>query len=69
MFYSVPHKGSALADVTLPLLRRSIELVEIQRSKLHDKSILFQVLYCKNSILFNLLTTKIPLLGRVLLVT
>lgn len=38
MFYSVPHKGSALADVTLPLLRRSIELVEIQRSKLDLRS-------------------------------
>lgn len=33
MFYSVPHKGSSLADFTLPLLRRSIELLEIQRSK------------------------------------
>ncbi|RZC32867.1 SERAC1, partial [Asbolus verrucosus] len=32
MFYSVPHKGSALADFTLPLLRRSVELVEIQRN-------------------------------------
>lgn len=34
MFYSVPHKGSVLADVTLPLLRRSVELIEIQRSNL-----------------------------------
>ncbi|KAL3278664.1 hypothetical protein HHI36_016200 [Cryptolaemus montrouzieri] len=32
MFYSVPHKGSMLADVTLPFLRRSIELLEIQRN-------------------------------------
>jgi hypothetical protein len=32
MFYSVPHKGSSLADFTLPLLRRSVELIEIQRS-------------------------------------
>ncbi|XP_044259583.1 protein SERAC1 isoform X2 [Tribolium madens] len=32
MFYSVPHKGSVLADFTLPLLRRSVELIEIQRN-------------------------------------
>jgi hypothetical protein len=32
MFYSVPHKGSSLADFTLPLLRRSVELIEIQRN-------------------------------------
>ncbi|CAG9853714.1 unnamed protein product [Phyllotreta striolata] len=32
MWYSVPHKGSSLADFTLPLLRRSIELLEVQRN-------------------------------------
>ncbi|GJQ69097.1 hypothetical protein Trydic_g6261 [Trypoxylus dichotomus] len=32
LFYSVPHKGSILADVTLPLLKRSVELTEIQRN-------------------------------------
>lgn len=32
MWYSVPHKGSSLADFTLPLLRRSVELLEIQRN-------------------------------------
>ncbi|CAH1225178.1 unnamed protein product, partial [Diabrotica balteata] len=31
MWYSVPHKGSTLADFTLPLLRRSVELLEVQR--------------------------------------
>ncbi|XP_072376209.1 protein SERAC1 isoform X1 [Diabrotica undecimpunctata] len=32
MWYSVPHKGSTLADFTLPLLRRSVELLEVQRN-------------------------------------
>ncbi|XP_045480178.1 protein SERAC1 isoform X2 [Harmonia axyridis] len=32
MFYSVPHKGSILADVSLPFLRKSVELVEVQRN-------------------------------------
>ncbi|KAI4457625.1 hypothetical protein MML48_7g00018531 [Holotrichia oblita] len=32
LFYSVPHKGSILADVTLPFLKRSVELTEIQRN-------------------------------------
>ncbi|KAJ8983018.1 hypothetical protein NQ317_014315 [Molorchus minor] len=32
MWYSVPHRGSSLADFTLPLLRRSVELLEIQRN-------------------------------------
>ncbi|XP_055372973.1 uncharacterized protein LOC129606604 [Condylostylus longicornis] len=31
-FYSVPHRGSALADINLPLVRRSIELVEIEKN-------------------------------------
>ncbi|KAF5299507.1 hypothetical protein FQR65_LT01090 [Abscondita terminalis] len=42
MFYSVPHRGSVLADFTLPFLRRSIELLEVQRNgyfvvNLHNK--------------------------------
>ncbi|KAJ8921970.1 hypothetical protein NQ315_008607, partial [Exocentrus adspersus] len=32
MWYSVPHKGSSMADFTLPLLRRSVEVLEIQRN-------------------------------------
>ena len=32
LFYSVPHRGSPLADFDFPLLRRSIELVEIKKS-------------------------------------
>lgn len=32
MWYSVPHRGSSLADFTLPLLRRSVELIEMQRN-------------------------------------
>lgn len=32
-FYSVPHRGSPLADFNLPLLRQSIELTEIQKGK------------------------------------
>jgi hypothetical protein len=30
----VPHRGSPLADFKLPLLHQSIELTEIQKSKL-----------------------------------
>ncbi|KAF2901281.1 hypothetical protein ILUMI_04906, partial [Ignelater luminosus] len=42
MFYSVPHRGSSLADFTLPFLRRSVELLEVQRNcrfvlNLHEK--------------------------------
>lgn len=33
-FYSVPHRGSPLADFNLPLLRRSVELLEISKSEL-----------------------------------
>lgn len=31
MFYSVPHKGSSLADFTVPFVRKSVELLEIGR--------------------------------------
>ncbi|KAJ6647625.1 Protein SERAC1 [Pseudolycoriella hygida] len=31
LFYSVPHRGSPLADFNLPLLRQSIELTEIKK--------------------------------------
>uniref|UniRef100_A0AAR5PQJ8 Protein SERAC1 n=2 Tax=Dendroctonus ponderosae TaxID=77166 RepID=A0AAR5PQJ8_DENPD len=30
MFYSVPHKGSPIADMTFPFFRRSIEVMEIR---------------------------------------
>lgn len=33
LFYSVPHRGSPLADLNLPLLTRSIEMIEIQKSE------------------------------------
>lgn len=33
LFYSVPHRGSPLADFNLPFVRQSIELVEIKKSK------------------------------------
>lgn len=33
VFYSVPHRGSPLADFNLPLVRQSVELVEIKKSK------------------------------------
>lgn len=33
MFYSVPHRGSSLAEIDLPLLRRSVELMEIAKGK------------------------------------
>lgn len=32
LFYSVPHRGSPLAELNLPLLTRSIEMIEIQKS-------------------------------------
>lgn len=32
LFYSVPHRGSPLAGLNLPLLTRSIEMIEIQKS-------------------------------------
>lgn len=32
-FYSVPHRGSPLADFNLPFLRQSIELIELQKGK------------------------------------
>lgn len=31
MFYSVPHRGSSLAHLNLPLLRQSIELTEVKK--------------------------------------
>lgn len=42
LFYSVPHRGSIMADMNLPLLRKSIELTEIQKNcpfvvNLHEK--------------------------------
>ncbi|XP_046689244.1 protein SERAC1 [Homalodisca vitripennis] len=42
LFYSVPHRGSPLANLNLPLLRQSIELTEVQKDSaevtaLHDK--------------------------------
>lgn len=33
MFYSVPHRGSSLADFKLPFVRKSVELLEIGKSK------------------------------------
>lgn len=33
LFYSVPHRGSPLADFVMPLMRQSIELTEIKKSK------------------------------------
>lgn len=32
LFYSVPHRGSPLAELNLPWLTRSIEMIEIQKS-------------------------------------
>ncbi|XP_073997810.1 protein SERAC1 isoform X2 [Rhodnius prolixus] len=32
MFYSVPHRGSPLANLNLPLFRQSIELTEVQKN-------------------------------------
>lgn len=37
-FYSVPHLGSSLADFNLPLLRQSVELMEIQKGRTRDES-------------------------------
>lgn len=42
LFYSVPHRGSPLANLNLPLLRQSIELTEVQKNSaevlsLHSK--------------------------------
>lgn len=34
LFYSVPHRGSPLADFNLPFLKKSLELTEIQKSKI-----------------------------------
>jgi hypothetical protein len=31
LFFSVPHRGSALADIQAPLLSRSIELTEVAK--------------------------------------
>lgn len=33
LFYSVPHRGSPLADLNLPLLKQSIEMIEIRNRK------------------------------------
>lgn len=44
LFYSVPHRGSPLANLNLPLLRQSIELTEVQKGK-HNKS--FIIIYPK----------------------
>lgn len=33
LFYSVPHRGSPLAALNVPLFERSIEMIEIQNSK------------------------------------
>lgn len=33
LFYSVPHRGSPLAELNLPLFTRSIEMIEIQKSE------------------------------------
>lgn len=37
LFYSVPHRGSQLADFNLPLVRQSVELVEIKKSEFYYK--------------------------------
>lgn len=33
VFYSVPHRGSPLADLNLPFLKQSIEMIEIRNRK------------------------------------
>lgn len=33
LFYSVPHRGSPLANLNLPFLKQSIEMIEIRRSE------------------------------------
>lgn len=50
MFYSVPHRGSSLAHINLPLLRQSVELTEVKKdcqevTELHKK---FMKLYEEN---------------------
>ncbi|KAL0269580.1 UNVERIFIED_CONTAM: hypothetical protein PYX00_007266 [Menopon gallinae] len=57
MFYSVPHRGSSLANINLPLLRQSIELIEVKKDckevshlhnqfmKLYEKKILSAEVY------------------------
>lgn len=39
-FYSVPHRGSHLASIKAPLLSRSVELLEIEKSELRAYDIL-----------------------------
>lgn len=41
MFYSVPHRGSALANFTLPFLSRSVELLEVQKGNLKSWQVYF----------------------------
>jgi len=36
LFYSVPHNGSPLANIKLPLFQRSIELQELVNGTVHD---------------------------------
>lgn len=36
LFYSTPHRGSELADLKVPLYTRSIEMLEIQKSKFYQ---------------------------------
>lgn len=40
-FYSVPHRGSHLASIKAPLLSRSVELLEIEKSELRVKHFWF----------------------------
>lgn len=40
LFYSVPHSGSPLADLNLPLLSQSIEMIEIRKSKIFAENLL-----------------------------
>lgn len=44
MFYSVPHRGSSLAHLNLPLLRQSIELTEVKKGKRLQASELYALL-------------------------
>lgn len=39
MFYSVPHRGSSLANLNLPLLRQSIELIEVKKGMIFSSII------------------------------
>lgn len=41
-FYSVPHRGSHLASIKAPLLLRSVELIDIEKSKFSKKRIVFE---------------------------